>query len=100
MVSEVQPSTDQTLATQSCRRPVVTFSAWMGRPDRHNATWQEGETLMNGNRIDIDRMAWSRTREGSGSLPYSVQSDLPYGQDTDAIRLDSKFPFDDTARRV
>ncbi len=63
------------------------FGEWMG-------------TLMNESCIEVGRMAWSRARGDSRSLPYSVQSDLPYAQDTDAIRLGSKFPCGDTGRRV
>ena len=47
-------------AAEPCRWSVVTFLLWTDRWDRCNATLREGEVLMNGNRIGVDRMAWSR----------------------------------------
>ena len=35
----------------------ATVSVWMGGLGCHDVTWQEGETLMNGNCIEIGRMA-------------------------------------------
>lgn len=100
MVCEARSSglMDQGSATESFRSSAAVFSVWTGELDCHDAPLLAGEILMNGNCIDVGWMAWIRTRGGSGSLPYSAQSDLPYGPDTDAIRLGSRFPFGDTAR--
>lgn len=102
MVSEVQSlgSMDQMSVTESYCLSAVTFWGWMGVWDCHGGILGEGEILMNGSCVEVGRMAWSRARGDSRSLPYSVQSDLPYAQDTDAIRLGSKFPCGDTGRRV